>query len=341
MGGNNPHPYLLMPKVVTQEEIISRFREVHGDKYDYSRTAYNGCKEKVLVGCRIHGDFLIDARNHLRGSGCKECGCESRNMAVREKCKDEFEAKARKVHGGKYDYSLVYYVDAVTRVNIICPKHGVFLQEPTYHLNGNGCNLCALERAAESKKKKSVESFEAKARDVHGEKYDYSLVEYSRSHDYVDIICPIHGVFKQSPSNHLSGCGCPKCHISHMEEKLTSWLESNNVDFEFQKRFPWLSLQSLDFYLPKHNIAIECQGVQHFKPIDYFGGALNFKRQVNRDKLKHSLCKENGVNVIYFCENRYAKYYEGTNYTFFSDKDGIIKYIKENEGKAREWDSKR
>lgn len=259
-----------MPKVVTQDDIIGRFRGVHGDRYDYSKTVYNGSKQKVVVTCKEHGDFLISISNHLRGSGCKRCACDSRNRIIHDRCKKEFEAKARKMHGNKYDYSLVDYDNATTKVRIICPSHGEFLQEPSCHLNGNGCNLCALEHSSSSKRNCAMESFEKKAREVHGNKYDYSLVDYDTSHSCVDIICPTHGVFRQTPSNHLGGCGCQRCNLSHMEGKLISWLESSGVEFEFQKKFHWLGLQSIDFYLPRHNIAIECQGIQHFSPIDHF-----------------------------------------------------------------------
>ena len=336
MGHKAPTLLFIMPKVVTQDDIIGRFRGVHGDRYDYSKTVYNGSKQKVVVTCKEHGDFLISISNHLRGSGCKRCACDSRNRIIHDRCKKEFEAKARKVHGNKYDYSLVDYDNATTKVRIICPRHGEFLQEPSCHLNGNGCNLCALEHSSISKRNCAMESFEKKARKVHGSKYDYSLVSYDTSHSCVDIICPTHGVFRQTPSNHLGGCGCQRCNLSHMEGKLISWLESSGVEFEFQKKFPWLGLQSLDFYLPRHNIAIECQGIQHFSPIDHFGGNDKFKTQVARDKLKYSLCEEHGLKVVYFCDKENASYYDGTDYIFFTAKDDMMKYIKDNEGKVGE-----
>ena len=167
-----------MPKVVTQDDIIGRFRGVHGDRYDYSKTVYNGSKQKVVVTCKEHGDFLISIANHLRGSGCKRCACDSRNSIIHDRCKKEFEAKARKLHGNKYDYSLVDYDNATTKVRIICPRHGEFLQEPSCHLNGNGCNLCALERSSISKRNCATKSFEKKAREVHGNETDNSKTKY-------------------------------------------------------------------------------------------------------------------------------------------------------------------
>ena len=83
----------------------------------------------------------------------------------------------------------------------------------------------------------------------------------------------------------------------------------------------------LDFYIPSISTAIECQGEQHFRPIDYFGGDEAFKKQVERDRLKYDLCKKHGVNIIYYCDKVNSKYYIGTEYVFFTDKNDLIKYI--------------
>ena len=116
-------------------------------------------------------------------------------MAKLKLTKDEFIAKAKAVHGDKYDYSLVEYVNAFTPVKIICPKHGVFEQKPTTHLSGYGCQQCGKESARISIAS-TLEQFINAAKKVHGDKYDYSLVEYKNNHTPVKIICPIHGVFE-------------------------------------------------------------------------------------------------------------------------------------------------
>lgn len=119
--------------------------------------------------------------------------------------------KANEVHGiGKYDYSLVEYVNSKDKVKIICNTHGVFEQSPGKHLGGKGCRKCAFKRIA-SDKKYSRDVYIEKAIKVHGNKYTYDNVEYNSSSDIVEITCPIHGNFKQIAPNHLSGMGCPKC----------------------------------------------------------------------------------------------------------------------------------
>ena len=124
---------------------------------------------------------------------------------------ENFIEKARKIHGDKYDYSKVEYIDAYTEVKIICPIHGEFLQKPTVHINQKcGCRKCGYESVRE-KNSSSLDLFIEKARKIHGDKYDYSKVEYESNDKEVRIICPKHGEFLMKPSNHLNGNGCRKC----------------------------------------------------------------------------------------------------------------------------------
>ena len=123
-------------KQLTKEEFIQKAREVHGDKYDYSKVEYVNKNTKVKIICPIHGEFFQTPNNHLQGHGCHKCvGCK-------QLTKEEFIQKAREAHGYKYDYSKVEYINAHTKVKIICPIHGEFEQEPNSHLEGKGCPNC-------------------------------------------------------------------------------------------------------------------------------------------------------------------------------------------------------
>ena len=115
---------------------------------------------------------------------------------------EEFIKKAREVHGDKYDYSKVEYVFNKTEVCIICREHDEFWQKPKNHLSGYGCPICS------GRKKMRTSDFIKKARSVHGEKYDYSKVEYNGNSEKVCIICPEHGEFWQRAGEHLKGKGC-------------------------------------------------------------------------------------------------------------------------------------
>ncbi len=122
----------------------------------------------------------------------------------------EFISRAQRVHGNKYDYALVEYSGTFTLVKIICRKHGEFEQKPSNHLVGHGCKICG-RLAPTNARRSNTEQFIAKAKRVHGDKYDYSLVSYERHELPVTIVCPAHGEFEQKPHNHLSGSGCRKC----------------------------------------------------------------------------------------------------------------------------------
>ena len=295
------------------KQFIEKAREIHGDKYDYSKVEFLKAKTKVCIICPEHGEFWQTPQHHLEGHGCSKCG----NKAASEKQKftvEQFVEKAREIHGDKYDYSKVEYKDSHTRVCIICPIHGEFWQLPYDHLNGKGCNKCGYKSLSRIKTK-TTEEFIKKSREIHGDKYDYSKVEYKGCFNKVCIICSKHGEFWQRPTDHINGKGCPVCRESKMELLVESILLKNNITFERQKRFNWLGSQSLDFYLPKYHIAVECQGIQHYKPVS-FGSKKHDKYEMlslikERDDTKRMLCQKNNINILYFstevCANTIIK----------------------------------
>ena len=192
-------------KNITTEEFIERAKEVHGDKYDYSKTVYTKSTEKVCIIRPEHGEFWMQASRHIQGACCPKCWRSNANMTT-----NEFITKSKGIHNDKYDYSKVKYKDTKTPVSIICPIHGEFIQSPSLHLKGCGCKKCSSQRSA-SLRKLNIENFIERAKEIHGDKYDYSKVEYVNNQTKVCIICPEHGEFWQKPSKHLSGQGCKKC----------------------------------------------------------------------------------------------------------------------------------
>lgn len=185
---------------------------------------------------------------------------------------------------------------------MVCPSHGSFFIRPNDHLNGCGCPKCGFERTVNIKKD-NTEKWIEKAKNKHGNKYDYSKVEYVNSKTKICIICPKHGEFWQAPAHHIMGQGCPKCSESLLEKKVRCMLIENDIKFYQNKRFNWLGKKHLDFYLPEYNVAIECQGIQHFKPIEFFGGENGFKELIKRDELKKELCFNHHIKLIYFNYN--------------------------------------
>ncbi len=185
----------------TKDEFVKRAREAHGDRYDYSRVEYVDGHKKVAIICPEHGPFRQTPNSHSRlGRGCPHCG------GTKRLAEDSFIRRARTTHGDRFDYSQVRYLNSQTKVRLICPEHGPFAQNPNSHLRGAGCPDCS------GKKQRTTETFTSRAREVHGEQYDYSSVNYVTAHTKVTIICPEHGPFEQKPSDHLnSRAGCPDC----------------------------------------------------------------------------------------------------------------------------------
>ena len=131
----------------SQEYIISKFKQVHGSRYDYSKVEYVSHVTKVCIICPEHGEFWQKPNNHIAGQGCPYC---ARDIISNSKRYDTatFIAKAKNVHGDKFGYDLVSYKDSLTPVKIQCPKHGIFLQKPVKHLMGCGCQRCKDSRGA-------------------------------------------------------------------------------------------------------------------------------------------------------------------------------------------------
>lgn len=325
-----------MRKRLTTEEFIERAKGVHGDTYDYSNTVFVKSDEKVCITCRKHGDFLQRPFAHLRGCGCKKCDSESKSINERSST-EEFITKAREIHGSKYDYSSVKYDCCSKKVIIKCPLHGEFLQRPNDHLSGYGCPICGRERIWKKRGRISNDDFIEKAKNIHGDKYDYSSVEYKNERSKIKIICHKkfkngveHGVFEQTPYSHLNGNGCPNCRNSKLENKVFKLLTENKIEFEKEKTYDWLFNDGhmyLDFYLPEYNVGIECQGIQHYIDIE-IRGRKNYKYIHENDLLKNKLCKENGIKIFYFTDkNMYSKYCENKELTYF-DFNSMINDIK-------------
>jgi hypothetical protein len=195
-------------------------------------------------------------------------------------------------------------------------------------LHGSGCPKCGKISMAETQKF-SKDKFVQLSKKIHGDRYDYSKVEYIGSKSKVCIVCKEHGEFFQTPSAHINlKQGCPRCNESHLEKKIRTDLKNNNIEFipECSKDvFPWLKLQKLDFYLPKYNIAIECQGEQHFKPIEFWGGDKGLKEQIERDERKFNLCESNRLNILYYTTIEVPKSF---NHEYF-DKNKMLKVIND------------
>ena len=182
---------------------------------------FTSVSDFVTIVCLEHGAFVQKARAHYAGNGCPRCGRMRKSMIAIYQ--EEFVQEAQVVHGKKYDYSRVKFKSKRNseRIEIVCPDHGVFLQNPMNHLRGSGCRECAGNAPG------TTSSFIEAAREVHGAKYDYDNVIYISSTFPVRITCREHGDFAMAPSMHLTGRGCRRC----ADERRTELSRATTEEF--------------------------------------------------------------------------------------------------------------
>ncbi len=214
---------------LTTEKFIEKARKVHGDRYGYDYVEYKNSRTNVNIECPVHGVFEQLPNNHLKGAACKKCSDANKGVYLRKSIND-FINKSKEIHGNKYDYSLVEYQGLDKKIKIICLEHGIFDQTAYSHMQGRGCYECGVVSRT-IKKTHNKNTFVNKAKQVHGDKYDYSLVDYKNNRDKVKIICKIHGVFEQKPNAHLCGHGCVLCKdmgtSNRGKQKPTGWNITN------------------------------------------------------------------------------------------------------------------
>lgn len=280
------------------EEFIRKAILVHGDKYDYSKVAYVNSTTKVCIICPIHGEFWQRPAEHLRGKGCIKCGQALCGQKQREKAKEIFVTRCKAIHGEKYTYDKVDYVDSHTKIIVTCKKHGDFETLPYRILNGCGCKMCKSENAHKLLSK-GTSRFIADAKRIHGDLYDYSLCNYYNSHSKVIVICREHGTFEVGAGEHLDGCGCPLCKESLGEKRIRMYLEKKGISFIRQHPIIYKENKyKVDFFISSRNLIIEYNGEQHYKPVKMFGGAKAFHKQKQRDINLRDYCKEENIRLL-------------------------------------------
>jgi hypothetical protein len=172
----------MLPTNNKTNNFISKATKIHGYRYDYSNVNYINAKTKINIICKIHGEFEQTPSNHLSKYNCQKCAKNFKLDTL------GFIKKAKEVHKALYDYSKVEYINADTKIIIICKIHGEFTQIPDFHVNRKcGCPKCA------NNVKLELLEFIEKAKQIHKDTYNYSKVEYINNRIPVIIICKIHG----------------------------------------------------------------------------------------------------------------------------------------------------
>ena len=283
----------------TTKQIIEEAILIHGDKYGYNNTIYTDCETKIQIFCNIHNEYFeLLSYHHLNGVGCKKCSIKSRSNKLLSNIED-FIKKAKKIHGDKYDYSNSIYVNAGTKMKIFCNFHKEYFEQvSSYHLYGNGCTKCGI-KSRSNKKTKSTVQFIKEANLVHENLYDYSNTIYVNVMEKIQIFCNKHGIFEQTPHNHLDGSGCPSC-INKTEGKIYNILITIYSTIIRQFKNEWCKNQNnnylpFDFCITEPKIIIELDGIQHFVQVSNWSTP---EEQFENDKFKEKCANENGYSII-------------------------------------------
>lgn len=314
----------------TITDFINKARKVHGLKYDYSKSVYINAQTPLCIILheidpitdKEYGEFWQTPNKHL-------LGCGHPKLSGKGYTKEEIVHYLNKVHSNKYDYSNIDIKQNIKQP-IICPIHGVFYQTLHHHKNGEGCPTCG------GNVNKTNEIFINELKDVYGEKYDLSKVVYRNANTKVILGCKKHGYYEYLPNQLLKGGGCKFCKCSISENEIEMLLMKNKCEFIPQcncTTLKWLGKQSLDFYLPKYNVAIECQGCQHFRPIKAFQGETTYRKTLIRDEEKRKKCIINNVKLVYYTNEHTIPQEIRDNFYIYINKNELINDIINNKVK--------
>lgn len=236
---------------------------------DFSKTVYKE-KRYYIFCCLIHGEFK--RRLDFDGNGylCSKCYI-----------KDKVDSNIRDcifIHGNFYEYDFVDYESSVQK--ILCPIHGIFELSIPSHKRGIGCAKCYFDS-----KRMSQDEFESRANKVHNFKYSYLNTTYFQQFIKIEIECRKHGLFKQTPESHLRGYGCPNCNLSKGEKYIKQCLEESNIEFRTQETIKYMGKNyRFDFYIPKLDLYIEYDGMQHFEKVPF--SRNNDTEEIMEERLK-------------------------------------------------------
>lgn len=296
-----------MSKKTNSEEMIFRFKQTHGSKYDYQHVSFSKMKEKVEIICPIHGAFWQTPDHHIRGTDCPDCGRLQQGKLKKEKSAKSFILKAISVHGEFYDYTNSEYIGNKKKIEIICPTHGTFKQTPSNHLSGFGCAECGRERTEKSRKL-SVQDFFNRCNEAHNNFFTYPIKDYINPESMISVVCPTHGKFLIKARNHLwIKQGCNMCFEENRGiNKRISWPDfiqasikcHGNIYQYDQSSFLMLS-EPVQIYCKKHGW-FEQRGHRHVSG----QGCPTCARQLHRGKWKAELLpqelREINCNLYYF-----------------------------------------
>jgi very-short-patch-repair endonuclease len=269
------------------DEWVSKAKLRFGeDRFDYSKVIYKHALSDVIIICKTcHNEFTQTPSHHMESTiGCD--WCRKTHMYTTQ----EWIRQSQIMHSDTYDYSKSVYKKAKDPISILCKIHGEFNQSASDHLKGAGCSKCA------GKYSPTTEEFIAKAKQIHGDLYDYSNTVYKHAMKKIIITCKIHGDFGCTPANHISEqqSGCPDC-IRKSEGRISEFLNTESIDYVREWSGGFLGKKRVDFKLKDFTIVIELDGIQHFTQVWKWSSP---EEQIKNDIQKIKLCIQNNISVI-------------------------------------------
>ena len=262
-----------------------------------NKNEYKNQNSLMTFNCPKHGKYKQSLCSHMQGkTGCKKCEFNKRHS-------NNLEWNMKKM----YDYCKEHNLDLPkegqkyknnsTKYTYICPKHGEYSQSWEKHRNGQiSCKQCSINN--------TLLNLNNLNNQCNTQKLDIAINTFNNSGRFYGIfICKVHNIkYRQRIDMHLRGQGCPVCKESHGEKYIRNYLDEHNIKYEPQKRFKDLKdkkLLSYDFYLPKYNILIEYQGIQHYESISFNNkDKTDLEKQQLHDKLKREYAKNNGYKLL-------------------------------------------
>jgi hypothetical protein len=268
---------------MTKEEFLDRARNTHGYKYRYidipEKLTYRDYINLEIDNIR----YRQRVNKHLDGK-CPE-------KSTPKKTTQEFIEESKKIWGDRFNYNDTQYFGALKKVKLFDTKRGVFIEQ-TASLHLQGFESKSLD----------IEEFIQKSKLTSDFIYSYEECSYTNITTKIKLNCPNHGYFEVNPFLHLNnGLSCKKCDESIFTKKIKPILRKNNINYLQQHKFDDCKNHyqlPFDFYIPSKRTCIEFDGIQHFQPVEHFGGIKAYEQLKQNDKIKNEYCEENYINLI-------------------------------------------
>lgn len=310
---------------------------IYGNKFDFSNSIFKDADTETNIICNNCGNAFKSSYHSLikyRKYTCLRCYHNQQKINNKIDINNIEDKIIKQIDKNIFydNYDLSEYIDTHSLIKIHCIKHGWFAITYKNFIHNHGCYKCGIENQ-KAKRTMQFNEFLEKAKSIYGDMFYYFKETYTKLHSNVKMRCNNCGyIFERNANSHLRCFSlCQNCNKrSIMEYEIQKLLEENNIPYLYNNTFDWLIYNrklTLDFYLPNQKIAIECQGLQHFEPIEFFGGNESFFINRKRDEEKLKLCKKNNVKMIYYSNIK--------NYDYFLDEivfhnlnDVLIEIIK-------------